>query len=68
MFKYAGVNPCAEEPLPPGGACLLGSLNLSEFVGSDKFIKIDELKEAINYSITNRFNKSIKAAENSRDT
>ena len=31
-FQYAGVNPCAEEPLPAGGACLLGSLNLSEFV------------------------------------
>ena len=31
-FKYAGVNPCAEEPLPAGSSCLLGSLNLSEFV------------------------------------
>lgn len=31
-FNYAGVNPCAEEPLPAGGSCLLGSINLSEFV------------------------------------
>lgn len=31
-FHYAGVNPCAEEPLPAGGSCLLGSINLSEFV------------------------------------
>lgn len=31
-FKYDGVNPCAEEPLPAGGSCLLGSMNLSEFV------------------------------------
>lgn len=31
-FGYAGVNPCAEEPLPAGGSCLLGSLNLAEFV------------------------------------
>lgn len=31
-FKYAGVNPCAEEPLPQGGSCLLGSINLSEFI------------------------------------
>lgn len=31
-FEYAGTNPCAEEPLPAGGSCLLGSLNLSEFV------------------------------------
>lgn len=31
-FEYAGVNPCAEEPLPAGGSCLLGSINLSQFV------------------------------------
>lgn len=31
-FEYAGVNPCAEEPLPAGGSCLLGSVNLNAFV------------------------------------
>ena len=31
-FEFAGVNPCAEEPLPAGGSCLLGSINLSAFV------------------------------------
>jgi len=31
-FEYAGVNPCAEEPLPAGGSCLLSAINLSEFV------------------------------------
>ncbi|WP_394866683.1 adenosylcobalamin-dependent ribonucleoside-diphosphate reductase [Paraclostridium bifermentans] len=31
-FTYSGVNPCAEEPLPSGGSCLLGSINLAEFV------------------------------------
>lgn len=31
-FEYAGTNPCAEEPLPAGGSCLLGSINLSEFI------------------------------------
>ena len=44
-FKYAGVNPCAEEPLPAGGSCLLGSLNLSEFVTEDgNFNEIDFVK------------------------
>lgn len=36
-FEYAGVNPCAEEPLPAGGSCLLGSINLSEFITNKKF-------------------------------
>lgn len=36
-FKYGGVNPCAEEPLPAGGSCNLGALNLSAFVKDDKF-------------------------------
>lgn len=31
-FSHSGVNPCAEEPLPSGGSCLLGSINLAEFV------------------------------------
>lgn len=36
-FEYAGVNPCAEEPLPAGGSCLLGSMNLSEYVFEGEF-------------------------------
>ncbi len=34
-FQYAGVNPCAEEPLPNGGSCLLGSFNLSAYVNKN---------------------------------
>lgn len=41
-FKYAGTNPCAEEPLPAGGSCLLSSINLSAFVNEDgKFDFLD---------------------------
>lgn len=36
-FEYAGVNPCAEEPLPNGGSCLLGSFNLSAYVIDGEF-------------------------------
>ena len=36
-FEFAGVNPCAEEPLPAGGSCLLGSMNLAAFVKNGKF-------------------------------
>ena len=28
----AATNPCAEQPLPPNGACLLGSFNLTKYV------------------------------------
>lgn len=50
-FEYAGTNPCAEEPLPAGGSCLLGALNLAEFV-VDPFTKYarfdtDSFKEAV---------------------
>lgn len=36
-FKYAGVNPCAEETLPAGGSCCLGSINLDAFVNQKRF-------------------------------
>jgi ribonucleoside-diphosphate reductase alpha chain len=42
-FSYAGVNPCAEEPLPAGGSCLLGSINLAEFV-EDAFTDAAHIK------------------------
>ena len=45
-FEYAGVNPCAEEPLPDGGSCLLGALNLSAYVENKEF-NFDLFKEDI---------------------
>ena len=40
-YEYAGTNPCAEEPLPAGGSCLLGSMNLSAFVKNGVFDEED---------------------------
>jgi ribonucleoside-diphosphate reductase alpha chain len=53
-FKYAGVNPCAEQPLPAGGSCLLGSINLSEFVVNpfnSGYIDYDELEYTVAHAI-----------------
>lgn len=54
-FAYAGVNPCAEEPLPAGGSCLLGSINLSKFVMNpftkDAYVLWDKLEEAVSIAV-----------------
>lgn len=50
-FEYAGVNPCAEEPLPAGGSCLLGSLNLSAFVKNGKF-DFEDFDKSVSIAIT----------------
>lgn len=50
-FEYAGTNPCAEEPLPAGGSCLLGSINLSEFVKEDKQFDFESFKDCVDKSV-----------------
>ncbi len=49
-FEYAGTNPCAEEPLPAGGSCLLGSLILPTFVENNKF-NFEKLKLAVTKAV-----------------
>ena len=47
------TNPCAEQPLPDGGCCNLGSINLDRFVDNEGNFKIDEFKETV--GIATRF-------------
>ena len=49
-FEYAGVNPCAEEPLPAGGSCLLGAINLSAFADNGKF-DWDDFNRTVNIAV-----------------
>jgi len=49
-FKFAGTNPCAEEPLPAGGSCLLGALNLAEFVKNERF-DFNNFEEAVEIAV-----------------
>ena len=50
-FSYAGTNPCAEEPLPAGGSCLLGSLILPSFVKEDKAFDFERLASVVQKSV-----------------
>ena len=45
------VHNCAEEPLPAGGSCLLGSINLSEFVNEDKTFDYTEFRRVVDLAV-----------------
>ena len=50
-----GTNPCGEQPLPPCGACLLGSVNLTRFV-TDPFtpaatIDFEAVRETVSVAV-----------------
>ncbi len=51
----AATNPCGEQPLPPYGACLLGSVNLARLVRApfapDAHIDGDELDELVRTAV-----------------
>lgn len=53
--EFAGTNPCGELPLIAGGSCLLGSLNISEFIVNpftDKaYVDLDDLEKATRIAI-----------------
>ena len=50
-FSYAGTNPCAEEPLPASGSCLLGSLNLSAFVCDNGMFNTVEFTRCVELAV-----------------
>lgn len=50
-FHYAGTNPCAEEPLPAGGSCLLGSMNLAEFVTDDRHFAFVDFADSVDIAV-----------------
>ncbi len=45
VSPLVSTNPCAEQPLPDGGCCNLGAINLERFVDDNGNFMIDEFKE-----------------------
>ena len=41
------TNPCAEQPLPDGGCCNLGAVNLERFVDDNGNFMIEEFKSTV---------------------
>ncbi|MCF7824756.1 MAG: adenosylcobalamin-dependent ribonucleoside-diphosphate reductase [Candidatus Marinimicrobia bacterium] len=45
------TNPCGEQPLPDGGACNLGAINLARFVDSDGQFQWSDFKDTVRLSV-----------------
>ena len=58
----AATNPCGEQPLPPFGACLLGSFNLVKYVNIERYGS--NLKYRFDF---NQFTKDIPIVVNAMD-
>ena len=41
------TNPCAEQPLPDGGCCNLGAVNLERFVDTNQNFMVEEFKNTV---------------------
>jgi ribonucleoside-diphosphate reductase alpha chain len=50
-FKIGGTNACSELSLPDGGACLLGSHNLSAYINRNGKFDFDEFSRCVELSV-----------------
>lgn len=49
--SIAATNPCGEQPLPPYGACLLGSLNMAAMLLDDFTIDEERLRHTVRVAV-----------------
>lgn len=53
--RLTGTNPCGEAPLPPYGACMLGSINLARLVRRpftpSAYLHFEQLEEAVSVAV-----------------
>lgn len=58
--RIAATNPCSEQPLPPNGACLLGSFNLPKYITPSRAFDYAQFRRDI-YPV-------VRAMDNVNDT